>query len=73
MGWRKTGKFFEPHEIQICVCDECGKDIGLPDGCGAHTHLDLSIDYEYPVEDGERWYICSAECLKKFSDRIKLH
>jgi len=70
MGWRGTGKFAEPREIQEEICDVCGEVMGgdydSPED--KYPQFELQVHHKkYEYEGDTTFYqsICSVECADK--------
>jgi hypothetical protein len=71
MGWRDSGIMERSSEIRIQTCDQCGKDIGTPDGYGHHAHYHIEHEPKDVYPDSiTRWALCSTECLTIMAQRI---
>jgi len=75
MGWRETGEMYKPRPIRIHTCDQCGKDIGTPDGYGSHyPYFEITAKNYQPVceDDGSMsdWSLCSLKCLLLMAQRL---
>jgi hypothetical protein len=75
MGWRKTGEMFPPRSIQVHTCDQCGKDIGTPDGYGSnYPYFEITAKHHQPVceDDGSMstYSLCSLPCLLQMAQRL---
>jgi hypothetical protein len=69
MGFRKTGVYRSPEQIEVLTCDVCQRDIGNEDGRRPKEHFRLS---RHPnpghLNDQEPTaVICSCECLRAFA------
>jgi hypothetical protein len=69
MGFRKTGVYRSPEQIEVLTCDVCQRDIGNEDGRRPKEHFQLS---RHPnpghLNDQEPTaVICSCECLRAFA------
>ena len=69
MGFRKTGIYRSPEQIEVLTCDVCQRDIGNEDGRRPKEHFRLS---RHPnpgaLNDQEpSAVICSCECLRAFA------
>jgi hypothetical protein len=69
MGFRKTGVYRSPEQIEVLTCDVCQRDIGNEDGRRPKEHFQLS---RHPNPGGlneqePTAVICSCECLRAFA------
>ena len=69
MGFRKTGLYRPPEQVEVLTCDVCQRDIGNEDGRRPKEHFRLS---RHPnpgaLNDQEpAAVICSCECLRAFA------
>lgn len=66
MGYRKTGEFRRPSEVEIQTCDICTKDI---DGASEYPNYELTRNNSEPHYEGDgcrdQATMCSIECLEK--------
>lgn len=77
MGWRATGEMHKPRPIQVHTCDQCGKDIGTPDGYGSHyPYFEIMAKYRdiaHADDDMSSvcYSLCSLDCLTTMAVRLK--
>lgn len=57
----------QSYPIRILVCDQCGCDIGYPDGFKSRPHfvVTLEIDGQYS-DEAQMADLCSASCLAAY-------
>lgn len=75
MGWRKTGEMHPPRPIQVHTCDQCGADIGTPDGHGSkYPYFEIMAKRYQPVsvDDSsmDSYSTCSPKCLLALAKRV---
>jgi hypothetical protein len=69
MGFRKTGIYRSPEQIEVLTCDVCQRDIGNEDGRRPKEHFRLSRHPNPGVLNDQEptAVICSCECLRAFA------